>query len=116
MPAINKLTAKQIVTLPLGRHSDGGNLYRSVRPGGSRQWAMRDRFGGRQRELGLGGAGPHALTLAAARMAAEAIRAQLREGLDSRTEPAARRRSLRRQPSGLPTNGSLLGADPGFRL
>ncbi|CAO4195949.1 integrase arm-type DNA-binding domain-containing protein [Methylorubrum extorquens] len=112
MPAINKLTAKQIVTLPFGLHSDGGSIYRSGRPGGSLQWVMRDRFGGRQRELGLGGAGPHALTLAAARMAAEAIR----EGLDSRTEPAARRRSLRRQPSGLPANGSLLGADPGFRL
>ncbi len=41
MAAINKLTAKQIVSLPVGLHSDGGNLYLSVRPGGSRQWVMR---------------------------------------------------------------------------
>lgn len=95
MPAINKLTAKQIVTLPLGLHSDGGNLYLSVRPGGSRQWVMRYRFGGRQRELGLGGAGPHALTLAAARTAAEEIRSQLRQGVDPLAKREADAKVLR---------------------
>lgn len=82
MAAINKLTAKQVVSLPPGLHGDGGNLYLSVRPGGSRQWVMRYRFGGRQRELGLGGAGPHGLSLAAARTSAEGVRAQLRQGVD----------------------------------
>lgn len=86
MAAINKLTAKQITTLPVGLHGDGGNLYLSVRPGGSRQWVMRYRHGGRQRELGLGGAGAHALTLAAARSAAEKVRVQLRQGLDPLAE------------------------------
>ncbi|AYO84758.1 tyrosine-type recombinase/integrase [Methylobacterium brachiatum] len=86
MTAINKLTAKQITTLPVGLHGDGGNLYLAVRPGGSRQWVMRYRHGGRQRELGLGGAGPHALTLAAARAAAEKVRVQLRQGHDPLAE------------------------------
>ncbi len=39
MASINKLTAKQVVGLPQGLHSDGGNLYLVVRPGGSRQWS-----------------------------------------------------------------------------
>ena len=95
MPAINKLTAKQVTTLPLGLHGDGGNLYLSVRPGGSRQWVMRYRFGGRQRELGLGGAGPHALTLAAARAAAEKVRAQLRQGLDPLAQREAEAKVVR---------------------
>lgn len=95
VPAINKLTAKQISTLPLGLHSDGGNLYLSVRPGGSRQWVMRYRLGGRQRELGLGGAGPHALTLAAARDTAEKIRLQLRQGIDPIEQRAAEAKVVR---------------------
>ncbi|GJD34471.1 tyrosine-type recombinase/integrase [Methylobacterium aerolatum] len=95
MAAINKLTAKQIVSLPVGLHSDGGNLYVSVRPGGSRQWVMRYRFGGRQRELGLGGAGPHGLSLAAARTSAESVRAQLRQGLDPLNQREASAKAVR---------------------
>ncbi|WP_342166000.1 tyrosine-type recombinase/integrase [Methylobacterium sp. SD21] len=95
MAAINKLTAKQIVSLPVGLHSDGGNLYLSVRTGGSRQWVMRYRFGGRQRELGLGGAGPHGLSLAAARTSAESVRAQLRQGLDPLDQREASAKAVR---------------------
>lgn len=88
MPSINRLTAKQVVGLPLGLHADGGNLYLSVRPGGSRQWVMRYRLGGKQREIGLGGAGAGGMPLAEARMNAEAVRAQLRAGVDPHTARA----------------------------
>jgi integrase len=82
MTSIKKLVAKQIGTLPVGLHGDGGNLYLSVRPGGSRQWVMRYRFGGKQREMSLGGAGPGGMTLAEARARADKVRAQLRDGID----------------------------------
>ncbi|PWB82728.1 MAG: integrase [Methylocystaceae bacterium] len=74
----HKLTAKQVVGLPLGLHSDGGNLYLRVRESGSRQFVFLYRADGRQREMGLGGTGPHGLTLAQA----EEIRTALRAGRD----------------------------------
>lgn len=78
----HKLTAKQIISLPPGLHSDGGNLYVRARESGSKQFVMIFRANGKQREMGLGGAGPHGLTLAQARAQAEKIRAALREGRD----------------------------------
>ncbi|GJD34072.1 Arm DNA-binding domain-containing protein [Methylobacterium aerolatum] len=47
MAAINQPTVQQIVSLPVGLRSDGGNPYFPGWPGGSRQWVMRYRFGGR---------------------------------------------------------------------
>ncbi|MGO9809615.1 MAG: Arm DNA-binding domain-containing protein, partial [Isosphaeraceae bacterium] len=77
-----KLTAKQIVSLPPGKHSDGGNLYVRVREGGSRQFVVFYRAGGKQREMGLGGAGAGGMSLAEARAKAEEIRAEIRNGHD----------------------------------
>jgi integrase len=77
-----KLTAKQIVSLPPGKHSDGGNLYVRVRKGGSRQFVVFYRAGGKQREMGLGGAGAGGMSLADARANAEEIRAKIRNGHD----------------------------------
>jgi integrase len=77
-----KLTAKQIVSLPPGKHSDGGNLYVRVRKGGSRQFVVFYRAGGKQREMGLGGAGAGGMSLADARAKAEEIRAEIRNGHD----------------------------------
>ena len=53
-----KLSARTVetVTEP-GRYSDGNGLYLVVREGGSRQWFLFYRYGGKRRELGLGGAG-----------------------------------------------------------
>ena len=82
MPRINRLSAKSIATLPTGLHSDGGNLYLRVRTAGSRQWVMLYRFGGRQCELGLGGAGPGGMPLAQARERAEMVRRQLHTGVN----------------------------------
>lgn len=78
----HKSTAKQVVGLPPGLRSDGGNLYLRVRESGSRQFVFLYRLDGKQREMGLGGAGPHGLTLAQARHQAERVRAALREGRD----------------------------------
>jgi integrase len=77
-----KLTAKQIVSLPPGKHSDGGNLYVRVRKSGSRQFVVFYRAGGKQREMGLGGAGAGGMSLADARAKAEEIRAGIRNGHD----------------------------------
>jgi hypothetical protein len=71
----HKLTAKQVVGLPPGLRSDGGNLYLRVRESGSRQFVFLYRVDGKRREMGLGGAGPHGLTLAQARHQAERVRA-----------------------------------------
>ena len=62
----SKLTAKQIQSLPPGKRSDGGNLYVRVRKGGSRQFVMLYKADGKQREMGLGGAGPNGISLAQA--------------------------------------------------
>lgn len=78
----HKLAAKQIISLPPGLHSDGGNLYVRARESGSKQFVMIFRANGKQREMGLGGAGPHGISLAQARAQAEKIRAALREGRD----------------------------------
>ncbi|MCA0424094.1 MAG: integrase arm-type DNA-binding domain-containing protein [Proteobacteria bacterium] len=79
---LKKLTAKQIQTLPAGLHADGGNLYLRVRPAGSRQWVMIYKSAGKQRELGLGGAGPYGLSLADARGKADEVRTDLLKGVD----------------------------------
>jgi integrase len=81
-----KLTVKQIasITKP-GRHSDGRNLYLNVTATGAKSWLFMYKIGnGKRRELGLGsatgnGAAFH-LTLTQARLAADAVRAQLARG------------------------------------
>ena len=59
MKAIGRLTARQVdsVVLKPGLHSDGGNLYLRVGKDGNQSWAFVYRYGGRQREAGLGKAG-----------------------------------------------------------
>ena len=54
---INKLSARRVETVRKpGRHSDGGNLYLDVQKGGAKSWVFLYRFGGKQREMGLGSA------------------------------------------------------------
>jgi len=80
--ALNKLTARAVATLTKpGRHSDGGGLYLSISPDGSRKrWVFMFKFQGRQREMGLGSAAT--VTLAEARRKAEEARRQLAAGVD----------------------------------
>jgi hypothetical protein len=63
-----------------GRYADGDGLYLVVAKGGSKQWVFLFRFGGRLREMGLGGAS--GVSLAHARKAAEACRAKVARGIN----------------------------------
>jgi integrase len=63
-----------------GRYADGAGLYLVVNKGGSKQWVFLFRFGGRPREMGLGGAS--AVTLADARKLADGCRAKVAMGVN----------------------------------
>ena len=53
---MGKLTAAKIrATTRTGLHGDGGTLYLSVAPGGSKSWVQRLTVHGRRRDIGLGG-------------------------------------------------------------
>jgi integrase len=76
---IGKLTAKFVETAPAGKHSDGGNLYLRVTDDLTRSWMFIYRFGGKQREAGLGRAGKGNVPLVTARQMATEGRAMLAE-------------------------------------
>lgn len=81
MAKTKRLTARTVETLSKpGRHSDGGNLYLQVTATGAKSWLFIYRFGGRQREAGLGPVS--GVTLAAAREKAEEARKSLAAGVD----------------------------------
>ena len=83
---INKLSARRVQSISEpGRHSDGGGLYLVVDPSGAKRWTVFYRFGGKRREMGLGGL--LAVPLMRARERAAEIRQQVAEGID----PIARR-------------------------
>jgi hypothetical protein len=71
------LKAKQVATLPPGRHYDGNGLYLVVKPSGVRSWTLIFQFDGKRREKGLGDLG-----LADARDEASAIKRCARNGVD----------------------------------
>lgn len=78
------------LTMP-GCHAVGGvaGLYLQVLPTGGRTWILRAAFGGRRREMGLGGF--PSVTLSGAREAARAARDLIRAGVD----PIARSREAK---------------------
>jgi integrase len=75
-----KLTARQVETLGVGRHGDGGNLYLQVTPSGAKSWLFIYRFAGKQKEAGLGAVAR--VSLAEARQKAEEARRLLADGID----------------------------------
>lgn len=78
---IHKLSARSVATqTKIGRHADGNGLYLSISANGGRRWVYLYRRDGRLREKGLGSAST--VSLKDARLAAEAVRKQLREGID----------------------------------
>jgi integrase len=77
---INRLSARQVETLPPGFHSDGGGLYLRMRSSGSRAWVFRYSRRGRTREIGLGAT--HSRSLADARKVAATMRILLTDGAD----------------------------------
>ena len=88
--ATEKLTLLKIeASRRPGLLNDGGGLYVSVAPGGSKSWCFRYKFGGRQRTMGLGGIDK--LSLPEARERARECRGLVRNGID----PIDHRRSER---------------------
>lgn len=85
-PALLTSALKGSTTLPVGRHADGRGLYLNVAKGGSLSWVYMWKVGGKRTELGLGsftGKGATVrLTLADARLAADAVRAEIGKGVD----------------------------------
>jgi len=76
-----------------GRHGDGGGLFLIVSDTGSANWVLRKQVAGNRRDIGLGSAS--AVSLKAARAAAEIARAQLAAGID----PVAARAPDRDMPT-----------------
>jgi len=93
MATIKLLGARQVETLPIGFHKDGGNLYLKVREGGSRAWVFRYKIAGKVTELGLGSTDKR--SLAQAREQAGKMRTALADGKDpaevlKKRDPTAR--------------------------
>ena len=98
--SINKLSARAVETLKApGRYSDGGNLYLSISANGGRRWVFMYRFGGKQREMGLGSASRAGTSLARARELATEARTALAAGLDPLEARKARMQAERTVPS-----------------
>lgn len=91
-----KLTVASMRALKVpGRYPDGSGLYLQVAAGGSKQWLLRYKVQGRERQMGLGPAGepPGRMPLAEARQRAAEAKAILRDGND----PIEMRRATKRE-------------------
>ena len=78
---VRRLNARLVSALGKpGRYADGAGLYLVVNKGGSKQWVFLFRFGGRPREMGLGGTS--AVSLAEARQLADICRAKVAKGVN----------------------------------
>jgi len=92
---INRLTARQVATLPAGSHPDGGGLYLQVTPAGARSWVFRYRVAtGKERYMGLGPV--RDVSLQQARAKAAEARQQRAAGLDPIINKAAARAATTR--------------------
>jgi len=79
----NALTPLVVKNAKPGRHADGGGLHLLVKKSGARSWVYRFMLRGKSRDIGLGAAaGLGALTLSAARDAADALRLRVKAGVD----------------------------------
>ena len=78
---IIRLSAWQVTKLRKpGYHADGGGLYLSTKDSRAKSWIFRFRFGGKEREMGLGSL--NTFTLAEARKRALRQRKLLADGND----------------------------------
>lgn len=78
-----KLTARSVASIKkTGMHGDGDGLYLAVSSNGARSWILRVRVKGqtKRREIGLGGL--DTLTLAEARIRAQELRKEAKQGRD----------------------------------
>jgi integrase len=90
----HKLTALEVKAAQPGRLSDGGNLFLTVSPTGSKAWVMIYRWHGRTRTAGLGPL--DRVTLADARKKAAEGRRLLGDGQDPLSVWQAKRRAAER--------------------
>src|SRR5918993_2619958 len=90
-----RLSARSISALTKpGRHSDGEGLYLIIDPSGAKRWAFIFRWGGKLKEMGLGGLS--AVSLADARDSAGEARRLLARGsnpIEARRAAEAARQS-----------------------
>lgn len=114
MATEKKLSPRFVATAPEGSHSDGGNLYLRVRPGGSRAWVFRYKDAGKVRELGLGPT--HSRGLAEARTIAAAMRNCILNGKDPATVLARTSSAAEKPKTFADCAGELIEAKrPGWR-
>jgi integrase len=79
----NALTPLAVKNAKPGRHADGGGLHLLVKETGARSWVYRFMLRGKSRDVGLGAAaGPGAISLAEARLAATRLRLKVKAGID----------------------------------
>lgn len=76
----HRLTAREVQTLGLGKHADGGGLYLIVEASGARRWLFRYTAGGKRRDQGFGSTAK--VSLARAREKAAEATALLARGID----------------------------------
>src|SRR3954449_1510992 len=87
-----RLSARAVATLTKpGRHADGDGLYLQVDASGAKRWLFLFRWGGKLKEMGLGGLS--AVRLVEARERAAAARRSVVSGVN----PIAERRTTSRQ-------------------
>ena len=90
----NRLAALRVQNLQKpGYHCDGGGLYLRVTDRGSKSWLFRFTFATRAREMGLGSF--PAMSLAAARLAAQKCRESLAADIDPIEARSAKREAAR---------------------
>lgn len=94
MRAMNRLSARAVVTLGPGKYADGAGLWLVKREDGGAQWVLRYTLHSRRREMGLGNLAQ--VSLKEAREAAERWRAVVRAGKDPIKERARERREAAR--------------------
>ena len=83
----NALTPLTVKNAKPGRHADGGGLQLLVKDSGARSWVYRFMLNGKSRDIGLGAAaGAEAISLAAARDLATALRLKVKSGVDPLAE------------------------------
>jgi integrase len=92
---IHRLSAKAVASAKPGKYSDGGGLYLIVGGTGAGKWVFRHTMGGKARELGLGSV--RQVSLAEARVKAEATARAIAKGENPKAKPAV--------PQAVPTFG-----------
>src|SRR4051794_5269085 len=100
-----RLSARAVATLTKpGRHADGNGLYLAVDPSGAKRWLFLFRWGGKLKEMGLGGLA--GVPLADAREKADEARRVLASG----KKPIEARRAEKAEREAIPTFGAFADA------